>query len=64
MVKVKVEIDRISRDEPDHDVVVGVTVIETNRNGDLLLYKGEQFPSVGYTSGVWLTFEVMREEDA
>ena len=63
MAKVKVEVDRISRDQPELEYAYGVTRIATNNNGDLLLYQGRDFPSMGYTSGVWLTFEVTGEEE-
>lgn len=63
--KVKVEVDRISRDEPDTDIVFGVTHLEVNSNGDLLMYQEvnrTHIPSVGYTSGAWITFEIMHNE--
>ena len=64
--KVKVEVDRVSRDEPDTDLVSGVTHLEVNSNGDLLMYQEANrthIPSVGYTSGVWLTFEIVHNEE-
>ena len=60
---VKVEVDRIARDEPETDAILGVTHIEISSNGDLLLYQGLEFPSVGYTSGVWLTFDVLQKKE-
>ena len=58
---VKVEVDAVSRDEPTEEVLYGITRIDINRNGDLLLFRQERFPSVGYTAGCWIKFEVLPE---
>lgn len=55
--KVIIEVDRITRDEPDMDVVEGVTMVEVTHNGDLLLYRKSKFPVAGYSAGVWMTFD-------
>lgn len=64
--KVKVRVDRVTRDEPDTDLISGVTHLEVNYNGDLLMYQEANrthIPSVGYASGVWMDFEIMQEEE-
>jgi hypothetical protein len=61
---VKVVIDRVSRDEPETDVILGVTTVLVNENGDLLIWQSlQEFPSIGYASGVWLTYEVVGEKE-
>ena len=64
--KVKVEVDRITRDEPETDIISGVTHLEVNYNGDLLLYQEasrSNIPSVGYASSTWISFEIMYNEE-
>jgi hypothetical protein len=56
--EVKVEFDSVTRDNPTTHVVSGVTTLDVNRNGDLLFYQGESFPTVGYTAGVWVRYAV------
>ena len=60
---VRVEVDAVSRDEPTAEHIVRVTSIDITQNGDLVLFKGaDPIPSVGYTSGAWIKFEVIKED--
>jgi hypothetical protein len=62
--QVKVEVDSISRDDPTIDFISGVTHIDVSQNGDLLFHQSRSFPTVGYTSGAWISFEVIIDENS
>jgi hypothetical protein len=57
---VEVEIDSVSRDELSHETVKGVYDLRITSNGDLLLFKGDSYPHVGYTAGAWIKFRVVK----